>query len=246
MKRPPLAPIQHAVRAQHVRLRGAQFQLLVELASDTQTLVAAPCIRVSPDDIERHFGNSEVRLAVVAAPDLRYVYVNPAYRSIRPEIPMIGRTYREVFPEAAEAGAEERLKSVIATSETWIVDDYPTWLPNREVPAWWQGECVPIDLQGSGRPDAALILIWDVTQRHVPDFGTPVKSEPRTRIDAARVKLMVRMSASGLETADGWHISEEIRETDEATEWILRPLHLQHVAPASLVERVAFPRFTRG
>lgn len=246
MNRPPPTPPAHAIRAQHVRLRGAQFQLLIELASDTQTLVPGPCIRVSADEIERAFGNSEVRLAVVAAPELRYVYVNPSYHAIRPEIPMVGRTYREVFPEAADAGAEERLKSVIATSETWLVDDYPTWLPNREVPAWWQGECVPIDLNGSGTADGALILIWDVTQRHVPDFGAPVKSEARTRIDAARVKLMVRMSALGLDVSNGWRISEEIRETDEATEWILRPLHLQHAAPAFLVERVAFPRFARG
>ena len=87
---------------------------------------------------------------------------------------------------------------MIATSETWVVDDYPTWLPNREVPAWWQGECVPIDLKGDGHPDAALILIWDVTQRHVPEFGMPVKSEARMRIDSARAKLTVRMSAFGL------------------------------------------------
>jgi hypothetical protein len=246
MNRPPRSPVAHRLRAQQVRLGRGAFQLLIELASDTQMLVPAPCIRVSADEIEKAFGNSEVRLAVVAAPDLRYVYVNPSYRSIRPDVAMLGRTYREVFPEAAEAGAEQRLKSVIATSETWIVDDYPTWLPNRDVPAWWQGECVPIALDGSGTPDAALILIWDVTQRHVPEFGAPAKSEERTRIDAARVKLTVRMSASGLEIADGWHISEEIRETDEATEWILRPLHLQHVAPPSLVERVAFPRFAKG
>lgn len=232
-----------AVRKQSVRVRDSQFDLIIELASDTQTLVPTASMRVSVDDLERVFGASEVRMAVVGGPDLRYLYVNAAYRSIRPDAAMVGRTYREVFPEAAEAGAEERLRSVIETSETWIVDDYPTWLPNRTVPAWWQGECVPISVGGLGHPDAALILIWDVTQRHVPDGAAPVMSETRLRIESAKAKLTARMSAAGLDLAHGWHVSEEIRETDEGTMWVLRPIHMQQVAPTSLVERVEFPRF---
>lgn len=237
-------PLHSAVRKHSVRVRDSQFDLIIELASDTQALVPASSMRVGVDDLERVFGNAEVQMAVVAAPDLRYLYVNAAYRNIRPEAPMVGRTYAEVFPEAAEAGAEERLKTVIATSETWIVDDYPTWLPNREVPAWWQGECVPISVGGLGYPDAALILIWDVTQRHVPEAGPLAKSETRVRIESAKAKLTARMSARGLDPARGWYISEELRETDEGTVWILRPIHMHQLADPSLVERVAFSRFT--
>lgn len=232
-----------AVRTQSVRVRDSQFDLIIELASDTQTLVPASSMRIGLGDLERVFGHSEVQLAVVSAADLRYLYVNAAYRNIRPDMPMVGRTYRHVFPEAAEAGAEARLRSVIESSETWLVDDYPTWLPNREVPAWWQGECVPISVGGLGYPDAALILIWEVTQRHVPDGTAPVKSEARLRVESAKMKLTARMCAYGLDPSLGWHVSEEIRETDEGTMWVLRPIHMQQVAPASLVERVTFPRF---
>jgi hypothetical protein len=69
------------------------------------------------------------------------------------------------------------------------------------------------------------------------------KSEARLRIESAKMRLTARMSASGLDPSLGWYISEEIRENDEGTTWILRPLHMQHVAPASLVERVEFPRY---
>jgi len=235
-------PFLPAVRKQSVRVGDSRFDLIIELASDTQTLVPAASMRIGVGDLERVFGHSEVRIAVVAAPDLRYLYVNAAYRQIRPDVPMVGRTYREVFPDAAEAGAEERLKSVIETSETWMVEDYPTWLPDRDVPAWWQGECVPISVLGQGHPDAALILIWDVTERHVPGSGPVAKSEARVRIESAKVKLTARMSAQGLDASLGWHICEEIRETDAGTTWILRPIHMQQVAPASLVERVEFAR----
>jgi len=232
-----------APRKQSVRVGDSRFDLILELASTTQTLVPAGSTRVGVSDLERVFGGAEVQMAVVAAPDLRYLYVNAAYRAIRPDVPMLGRTYREVFPEAAAAGAEQRLKSVIETSEAWIVEDYPTRLPGREAPAWWQGECVPISVGGQGYPDAALILIWEVTRRHLPEAGPPTRSEASLRIESAKVKLTARMSAYGLDLAQGWYISEEIRETDEGTMWILRPIHLQRLAPESLVERVKFPRF---
>jgi PAS fold len=240
---PPPRSHHSAVRRQFVRLGDGSIELIMQLASETQTLMPATSMRVSLDDLERVFGDAEVQIAVMAAPDLRYLYANAAYHAIRPGVAMVGRTYREIFPEAAEGGAEQRLQSVIGLCETWIVDDYPTWLPNRSQPAWWQGECVPIDLQGHGAPDGALILLWEVTHRHIPDAPRPMKSEARLRIEAAKVKLAARMAAAGLDAEHGWHISEELRETEDATVWALRPIHMQRVAPPSLVELVEFPRF---
>jgi hypothetical protein len=243
----PLSPASapRGVRRHALRRGDCAFELLIELAADTQELVPSASIRISVGDLERVFANAEVQVAVVAGSELRYLYVNAAYRAIRPEVPMVGRTYRDVFPEAADAGAEARLRSVIRTSESWIVEDYPTWLPNRPVPAWWQGECVPIDVTGRGHADAALILIWEVTQRHIPDWGPPPPSDARLRIDAAKAKLAARMAEHGLDLADGWSISEEVREADDATLWILRPMHLRQSAPAWLTEQVAFTR-SRG
>jgi len=231
-----------AVRTQAVKLAGAPLELMFDLASDAQVQVPTASMRLHVSDLEKVFGDAEVLIAAMSAPDLRYLYVNAGYHGIRAGVPMVGRTYREVFPEAAAAGAEARLHTVIDNRERWIVEDYPTRLPNREVPAWWQGECVPIDVAGTGWPDAVLILLWDVTSRHVPQWGVRARSEESVRIEAGKVKLTARMATLGLTAERGWRISEEIRETDEATWWLLRPIHMRETAPAHLVERVEFAR----
>ncbi len=213
-------------------------RLLCELAPEGPGRSRAA--RVSIQGLERAFDNAEVRAAIVVGRELRYAYVNESYRGIRPEVAMVGSTYRDVFPEAAAAGAEAKLRNVLATGRSWVVEDYATPLPNRDVPAWWQGECVPIALE-SGEPDAVLILIWDVTRRHVPEIGGAIPSPEQTWVQTARAKLAARMAGMGLMEADGWQIGEEVVETAEGTVWILRPLHLREDAPP-LEMRVLFKR----
>jgi len=227
MQEPGDARVRVSIDARRASI--ARCELICQLApcGDASGLEGA---RFSIDGLVGVFGDAEVRVAVVAGEELRYVYVNESYRDIRPDVPMVGSTYREVFPEAAAAGAEANLQGVIRTEKSWLVDDYPTPLPNREVPAWWQGECVPLALRGE-RADAVLILIWDVTRRHLPRVGPPVASRELTRVDAARAKLTAQMAALGLTFEGGWRISEEVRETAHGTAWVLRPLHLRETSP---------------
>jgi hypothetical protein len=229
-------------RAHRLEVAGKSLQLLYEFAGAAQTQVPSAALRISASDLESAFGGADVQIAVVAGRELRYVYANESYRRIRPDFGMLGRTYREVFPEAAEAGAEARLRSVIDASQAWIVDDYPTPLPNRDLPAWWQGECAPIEIAGTGRPDAALIILWEVTHRHVHGFRPPPKSEARLRIEAAKAKLRAQMTSLGLDEDTGWRISEQVHENDAATIWTLRPIHLHLPSPAGLFEQVEFDR----
>ncbi|HSN19862.1 MAG TPA: PAS domain-containing protein [Usitatibacter sp.] len=224
-----------AGRASHARCR-----LLCQLAPSGRGSDGFDAMRVSIDGLDRAFGNAEVRTAIVLGRELRYAYVNESYRDIRPDVAMVGNTYRDVFPEAAAAGAEANLQRTLATGRSWVVDDYPTPLPNRDVPAWWQGECVPVALRGDD-PDAVLILIWDVTRRHLPGIGPAAASREQTRVQTARAKLAAQMAAMGLSVADGWQIGEEVRETAEGTVWILRPLHMREEAPP-LEARVLFER----
>lgn len=218
----------------------ARCELLCELASSPRGAGGFEAARVSIQGLDRAFGGAEVRTAIVLGRELRYVYVNESYRNIRPDTAMVGNTYPEVFPEAAAAGAEANLLATLATGRSWVVDDYPTPLPNRDVPAWWQGECVPIALRGH-ELDAVLILIWDVTRRHLPDIGPAVGSREQTRVETARAKLIAQMAAMGLTAAEGWRIGEEVRESAQGTVWILRPLHLREDAPP-LEARVLFER----
>lgn len=226
------------------RALHARCELICQFAPEGRTSDAAGGLRVSIDGLGRAFGNTEMRAAIVVGRELRYAYVNESYRNIRPEVAMVGSTYREVFPEAAAAGAEAKLLETLSTGRSWVVDDYPTPLPNRDVPAWWQGECVPVALRGQ-RPDAVLILIWEVTSRYLAGIGPAVASREQTRVDTARAKLTAQMVEMGLMPADGWRIGEEVRETAQGTEWILRPLHLRREPPA-LEARVLFERRRPG
>jgi len=225
----PLSGKRIRVAVDATRAAVARCELLCQLATARHGASVLHGARFSIDGLDKAFGGAEVRAALVEGLDLRYAYVNESYRNIRSEVPMVGRTYREVFPEAAAAGAEANLRRVIATGASWIVYDYATPLPNRDVPAWWQGECVPVALRGE-HPDAVLILIWDVTRRHL-GIGSMVPSRQRTRVEAGRAKLMAQMAALGLTPADGWRVCEEVRETECGTTWILRPLHLRKDSP---------------
>jgi hypothetical protein len=86
-----------------------------------------------------------------------------------------------------------------------------------------------------------LILIWDLTRRHIREIGPSVGSREQTRVETARAKLAAQMATMGLTAADGWQICEEVRETAEGTIWILRPLHLRE-EPPPLEMRVVFKR----
>lgn len=235
----PIPSSRVRIRIDGGRAMLARCELLCAMAGSRGPGRLGP-VGVSIRGLQGAFDHAEVRAAIVAAPDLRYVYVNESYHGIRADVAMVGNTYRDVFPEAAAAGAEAKLREVLSTGRSWVVDDYPTPLPNRDLPAWWQGECIPIGLR-SADPDAVLILIWDVTRRHIPGIGAAVASPEQTRVATARAKLAARMAALGLTEAAGWRIGEEVHETAEGTAWILRPLHLREDAPP-LEERVLFER----
>ena len=230
-----------SVRAHRLKLAGCEVSALVECTPPGAWDVPATAMRVNLGDLESLFGDAEVQVAVMAGPALRYVYVNRGYHGICPNAVMVGRTYREVFAEAAAAGAEARLHRAMESGHSWIVDDYPTPIPGRAAPIWWQGECVPIDLAGGGRADAILVAIWDVSHRHAAG-APPARSADRLRIDSARLRLATRMAFHDLTAARGWRVSEEVVETERATIWTLRPIHLRERAAVDLEESVKFER----
>ncbi|HMK47962.1 MAG TPA: PAS domain S-box protein, partial [Methanocella sp.] len=107
--------------------------------------------------------NAGSGIAVLQGKELRYTLVNPVYQAIAPHIPMIGKTYREVFPEAAEVGAEERTRRVIDTGETWIVETYHGPIQGKP-DARWQGTIVRLPVE-EGQESSVISIVWDVTER---------------------------------------------------------------------------------
>ena len=100
-------------------------------------------------------------IAVLQGRDLLFTLVNPAYQAIAPHIPMVGKTYREVFPEAAEVGAEERVRHVIDTGEPWIIETYHGPIPGKP-DARWQGTVVRLPIE-DGQEPSVISIVWDVT-----------------------------------------------------------------------------------
>ena len=114
------------------------------------------------DLLDRVVSNAPIAIAIVRGTELRHTLVNPTYQAIvGPDVPVLGRTFREVFPEAADRGVEEALRRVLGTGHPWHVRDLETPLPGRTGTSWWEGEVLRLP----GSPDALLILTWEITDR---------------------------------------------------------------------------------
>ncbi|BDG06615.1 hybrid sensor histidine kinase/response regulator [Anaeromyxobacter oryzae] len=107
--------------------------------------------------------HAQTCIAVVTGRDLRFTLVNPAYQAIAPGTPMLGRTYAEVFPEAAASGSRTRLLHVLETGEPWEVERWRAPVPGKPDAAWRgrvvQLPTVPFD------PPSALAVIEDITDQ---------------------------------------------------------------------------------
>ncbi|HMK66012.1 MAG TPA: PAS domain-containing protein, partial [Thermodesulfobacteriota bacterium] len=100
-------------------------------------------------------------IAVVKGRELRYTLANPAFEVLAGGLPMVGRTYREVFPEAAQAGAEAIVQRVLETGETWNVEGYQAPVPGNPE-AIWQGHVVRLPLV-EGEEPSALTVVWEIS-----------------------------------------------------------------------------------
>lgn len=127
--------------------------------------------------------------AVMVGPEFRYVFVNPAFQALRPDIPMVGRRYREVFPEAVEVGAEERFRRVLETGEPWIMERY--YAPIAGIPdAHWTGEAIRLD---DASPEGAVAV-----------FARNVTEQWRVETALARTEAALRAANEKLaRTIDG-------------------------------------------
>jgi signal transduction histidine kinase len=113
--------------------------------------------------LETLLNQAQACIAVLKGRELRYTLVNPAYQALRPRMKMVGRTYREVFPRAAAAGAEALLRGVIETGEPHVDYGYPAPIPGKPDAAWDQ-QIAP--LPGvDGEEPSVLVITWDATER---------------------------------------------------------------------------------
>ena len=117
---------------------------------------------------QRHFletllDTTQACIAVMTGQELRYTIVNQAYQNLRPDMPMVGRTYREVFPDAVPAGAEAMVRNVINTGKPQEDFGYPVSIPGKP-DATWDHQIVRMPAIEEGQEDSALVITWDSTE----------------------------------------------------------------------------------
>ena len=56
--------------------------------------------------------------------DFQYVYVNEAFQALRPDVPMVGRTYRQVWPNLTTPFST-LMQRVLETGEPWVGENVP-------------------------------------------------------------------------------------------------------------------------
>lgn len=68
------------------------------------------------DLLDSVVSNAPIAVALVRGMELRCTLANPTYQTILgADVPVLGRTIRDVFPEAADRGVEEGLRDVLRT-----------------------------------------------------------------------------------------------------------------------------------
>jgi PAS fold len=115
--------------------------------------------------VARSTKDSGIAIALMRGDRLEYRVVNVSYAGIREGgIQYLGRAYRDIFPEAADLGAEQKLREVIETGQPWKIGGFKTPIPGREELTCWDGECLPVASSGKG-VDSVLVVNWEVTDK---------------------------------------------------------------------------------
>ncbi len=123
--------------------------------------------------------NAGICISVLQGPDLRYSLVNEAQQALRPDVPMAGRLYREVFPEPEAQPTAELIEHVLETGEPHEGAGHPFPVPGKP-DARWDHRIVRLPADPEDRP-AALVLAWDVTDR-VRTHQALARSEQHLRL----------------------------------------------------------------
>ncbi|HSO07037.1 MAG TPA: ATP-binding protein, partial [Pelomicrobium sp.] len=227
----------------------------------------APCRGEDDHVLERHFletllENSTVCIAVMAGPDLRYMLVNAAYQKLRPDFPMPGRAYREVFPAAVASGSEALMREVLETGVPHEDYGFDMPIPGKPDAAW--------DRRITRLPAperAVLVMTWDVTARkraeravreserrlatlvsHLPGMAYRCRNDPRWTVEFVSAGVAgvtgyahAEFASNQRSWADIIHPDDETRVWAEVQDAIAerRPFELEY----RIVHRDGSPRW---
>lgn len=141
---------------------GTANDITVRKQAEEAVIEAERQQRQHREFLECVIANAGSCISVVAGRELRFTMANPQFLLTTSTDNVLGRTYREVFPEAAEAGTEARLLQVLETGETWHVEAYPAPVPGNP-DAIWQGSIVRLP-EIDGEEPCLLAVTWEISE----------------------------------------------------------------------------------
>lgn len=116
--------------------------------------------------LEQLIAAAPIGIAVVSGRDLRYELVNPAYRAISgtPDVPMVGRTFAEVFPHVHARGGAELFQQAFDTKEAVHARERALPMGPDGKKTYWNVDIVPLR-RADGSVERALILSHEITDQ---------------------------------------------------------------------------------
>ncbi|MBF0625811.1 MAG: response regulator [Magnetococcales bacterium] len=134
--------------------------------------------------------HTDACIAVLQGTELRHTLLNRACQAMRPDLPMTGRPYREVFPEAAVAGMAQRLQEVMTTGIPYTNKGGPLPVPGQP-DAVWDQLAVRLPME-EGEEPSILVSLWNVT-------------ESRRTQEALQKSTAILLEAQRLAGIGNWH-----------------------------------------
>ena len=141
-------------------------------------------VLASAQFMRRLIDNAPIGVAVVDR-DLRYVVTNRAYQAIA-DMPVVGRTIREVFPPAVAAIVQPLIQRVLDSGEAAEFREFEAPIRGR---TWWNVSEIPLR-DDAGNTEAVLILTQEVTEQKLAGDSLR-ESEERFRIMADGLPLII-------------------------------------------------------
>ena len=174
--------------------------------------------------LETLLDNAPVCIAVMTGPDLRYTLVNKAYQQLRPDMPMIGRCFREIFSEALASGAESRIHRVMQTAQRYEANGYPTPIAGKPDAAW---DTLIAPLPGEpGEQPGVLVMTREVTERVRLQAALQANEARYRALTAASSDVLFRMNADWSEMHEltgGGFLADATRPTKTWVDDYLHP-----------------------
>lgn len=214
-------------------LRNENGQVIGQLASTievTEQVLALKKVEESQQDLQNLFKQAPAAIAVVEGPEHRYIMANVLYQQLfgRHHDQLIGKTIREVFPEAQNQGIFEIFGNVYRTGKPYVATEFPAGFnkPNDNEPylGYYNFVVQPIK-NANDKVKSILIHAFEITEQ-VQARKQLEESEQRFRTLAETLPQMVwmRNSEGRIEFASkNWEEYSGIKNISEAWKEMTHP-----------------------